>query len=129
MTSAQQALAQYARVNTVSAVEDASPHRLIQLLLDGALERITVARRALESGQVAARGTAIGKTVDIVSALRSSLNFEAGGEVAANLEALYDYVERRLLQANLEASETMLDECARLLHEVKEGWDGIGQAA
>lgn len=129
MTSAQQALAQYARVNTVSAVEDASPHRLIQLLLDGALERIAVARRALESGQVAARGTAIGKTVDIVSALRSSLNFEAGGEVAANLEALYDYVERRLLQANLEASEAMLDECARLLHEVKEGWDGIGQAA
>ncbi|PWV63289.1 flagellar export chaperone FliS [Plasticicumulans acidivorans] len=129
MTSAQQALAQYARVNTVSSVEDASPHRLIQLLLDGALERIAVARRALESGQVAARGTAIGKTVDIVSALRSSLNFEAGGEVAANLEALYDYVERRLLQANLEASEAMLDECARLLHEVKEGWDGIGQAA
>lgn len=129
MTSAQQALAQYARVNTVSSVEDASPHRLIQLLLDGALERIAVARRALESGQVAARGTAIGKTVDIVSALRSSLNFEAGGEVAANLEALYDYVERRLLQANLEASDAMLDECARLLHEVKEGWDGIGQAA
>lgn len=129
MTPAQQALAQYNRIGTVSAVEDASPHRLIQLLLDAGLERIANARRALDTGDVAARGLAIGKALDIVAGLRGSLNFEAGGEIAANLDALYEYLERRLLQANLEADAGMLDEAATLLRQVKEGWDGIADAA
>lgn len=129
MTPAQQALAQYNRIGTVSAVEDASPHRLIQLLLDAGLERIAHARRALETGDVAARGLAIGKALDIVAGLRGSLNFEAGGEIATNLDALYEYLERRLLQANLEADAGMLDEAATLLRQVKEGWDGIADAA
>lgn len=129
MTPAQQALAQYNRIGTVSAVEDASPHRLIQLLLDAVLERIVSARRALELGDVAGRGLAIGKALDIVAGLRGSLNFEAGGEIAANLDALYEYTERRLLQANLEADAGMLDEAATLLRQVKEGWDGIADAA
>lgn len=129
MTPAQQALAQYNRVGTVSAVEDASPHRLIQLLLDAGLERIAGARRALDAGDIAARGEAIGKALDIVAGLRSSLNFEAGGELATNLDALYDYLERRLLQANLEADAEMLDEAATLLRQVKDGWDGIAEAA
>ena len=129
MTPAQQALAQYNRIGTVSAVEDASPHRLIQLLLDAGLERIAHARRALEAGDVAARGLAIGKALDIVAGLRGSLNFEAGGEIATNLDALYEYLERRLLQANLEADAGMLDEAATLLRQVQEGWDGIADAA
>ncbi len=129
MTPAQQALAQYNRIGTVSAVEDASPHRLIQLLLDAGLERIAHARRALEAGDAAARGLAIGKALDIVAGLRGSLNFEAGGEIATNLDALYEYLERRLLQANLEADAGMLDEAATLLRQVKEGWDGIADAA
>ncbi|RTL05631.1 MAG: flagellar export chaperone FliS [Lysobacterales bacterium] len=129
MTPAQQALAQYNRIGTVSAVEDASPHRLIQLLLDAGLERIAHERRALEAGDVAARGLAIGKALDIVAGLRGSLNFEAGGEIATNLDALYEYLERRLLQANLEADAGMLDEAATLLRQVKEGWDGIADAA
>ena len=65
----------------------------------------------------------------IVAGLRGSLNFEAGGEIATNLDALYEYLERRLLQANLEADAGMLDEAATLLRQVKEGWDGIADAA
>jgi len=123
------ALQQYQQINTQTSIVDADPHRLIQLLLDGALERINMAKNRIEAKDYAGKGNLIGKTMDIVSGLRSFLDFEKGGELAANLEALYDYIERGLLQASARNDIEKLDEMANLLRTIKQGWDGIREEA
>lgn len=126
MNHSMAALRQYQQVKTGAAVETANPHRLIQMLFEGALERIANAKGHLQRGEVAQKGEQIGKAIGIVGGLRGSLNDEAGGEIARNLEALYEYMERRLLQANLESNPAILDEVAGLLREIKIAWDAIG---
>jgi len=121
------ALRQYQQVNTHSGVAYASPHRLIQMLMEGALERIAVAKGCIQRQDIAAKGEQLGKAIDIIGGLRDGLNPEAGGEIAANLDALYDYLQRRLLQANLNSDITILDEVADLLRPIKEAWDTIGE--
>ncbi len=122
-------LAQYQQINTGSGVEDASPHRLIQMLMEGVLQRLAEAKGAIQRGSAAAKGEAIGKAVTIISGLRDSLNKEVGGEIADNLDDLYDYMQRRLLEANLDDSEDMIDEVMTLMRPIKSGWDGIADDA
>ncbi|MGM0451109.1 MAG: flagellar export chaperone FliS [Pseudomonadota bacterium] len=119
----------YQQVNTQTSITDADPHKLIQLLLDGALERINMAKGRIEAKDYAAKGNLIGKSMEIVAALRHSLDFEQGGELAGNLEALYDYMERGLLEASVRNDVEKLDEIAGLLRTVKEGWEGIREEA
>ena len=123
------ALQQYQQINTQTSIVDADPHRLIQLLLDGALERIHMAKNRIQAKDYAGKGVLIGKSMDIVSALRGFLDFEKGGELAANLERLYDYIERGLLEASARNDVEKLDEMAQLLRTIKEGWDGIRDEA
>lgn len=123
------ALQAYQQVNTQTSVTDADPHRLIQLLLNGALERINMAKGRIEAKDYAGKGNLIGKSMEIVSALRGALDFEQGGELAANLEALYDYIERGLLEASVRNDPEKLEEMASLLRTIKEGWDGIREEA
>jgi flagellar secretion chaperone FliS len=120
------AIQNYASVKVHSAVETASPHRLIQMLFEGALERIAQAKGALLQNQIARKGELIGKAVAIVGGLQGSLNDKDGGSLAVNLDELYDYVIRRLTQANFENNADYLDECGRLLGEIKTAWDAIG---
>lgn len=120
------ALRQYQQVKTSAAMEGASPHRLIQMLFEGALERIAVAKGHIQRGEIAQKGIMISKTIDIIGGLREGLNEEAGGDIASNLAALYEYMEHRLLQANLESNPAILDEVGSLLREIKGAWDGIG---
>ncbi|MFO7788190.1 MAG: flagellar export chaperone FliS [Halospina sp.] len=119
----------YQQVNTQTSITDADPHKLIQLLLDGALERINMAKGRIEAKDYAGKGNLIGKAMDILASLRTSLDFEQGGELAANLEALYDYMERGLLEASVRNDPEKLDEIAGLLRTVKEGWEGIREEA
>lgn len=119
------ALDQYRRVKTDAAVATADRHRLIQMLLEGALERIASAKGHLLRGDVARKGELIGKAIGIVAGLRQSLNHGQGGELAGNLDRLYGYMERRLLQANLGSDSRALDEVASLLGEIKTAWDAI----
>ena len=70
----------------------------------------------------------IGKAAAIVGGLQGSLNDNEGGALAANLDSVYDYIIRRLTQANYENSVEQLDECARLLGEIKSAWDAIGNS-
>ncbi len=119
----------YQEVGVHSGVAYADPHRLVQMLFDGALERIAQARGAIERGDVAWKGDRIGKAIAIVAGLRESLDEESGGEIAANLRALYDYLERRLFDANLHSDAAALAEAAALLKEIKSGWDAIRDAA
>lgn len=116
----------YASVKVHSGVESASPHRLIQMLFEGALERIAQAKGAMSQNQLARKGELIGKAVSIVGGLQGSLNDKEGGALAANLDNLYDYIIRRLTQANYENNVEYLDECGRLLGEIKTAWDAIG---
>ncbi|MCQ4295096.1 flagellar export chaperone FliS [Pseudomonas stutzeri] len=121
------AMKQYQSVNTNAQLVDASPHRLIQMLMEGGLTRLAQARGAMERGDVALKGTLLGKAVDIVGGLREALNQDAGGEVAANLDRLYAYMSSRLLEANLKNDLSIIDEVTGLLREVKAGWDGIAK--
>ncbi|MFM0225915.1 MULTISPECIES: flagellar export chaperone FliS [Paraburkholderia] len=116
----------YARVGVETGVMGASPHRLIVMLYQGARQAIAQARMHLQQGNVPARGEAIGKAIQIVeSGLQQSLNVEAGGEIAERLNALYSYMSRRLLEANIKQSEAMLVEVDGLLATLEEAWIGI----
>lgn len=120
-------LAQYQQVNTHSGVEDASPHRLIQMLMEGVLQRLAEAKGAIQRSAISDKGEAIGKAVTIVGGLRDSLNKEVGGEMADNLDDLYDYMQCRLLQANIGSSEDIIDEVMALMGTIKTGWEGIAE--
>lgn len=124
--SASAALRQYQQVKTHSAVEEASPHRLIQMLLEGALERLVTAKGHIQRAEIARKGKQISQAMAIIGGLRESLDAEAGGEVASNLDALYDYMLRRLVTANLASDPTIIDEVMELLQDIKTAWDAIG---
>ena len=119
------ALRQYQQVKTDTSTEDANPHRLVQMLYEGALERIAAAKGHIQRGEMARKGEMIGKAITIIGGLRGGLKVEAYPEMIANLDALYDYMTRRLLQANLASDPEILDEVTVLLRELKEAWDAI----
>ncbi|AJK48008.1 flagellar export chaperone FliS [Burkholderia plantarii] len=117
----------YARVGVETGVMGASPHRLIAMLYEGARKAIVHARLHLASGNVAARGESISKSMRIIeSGLQQSLDVKAGGEIAERLNALYSYMLRRLLEANVSANDAILLEVDGLLATLEEAWAGIG---
>ena len=117
----------YARIGVETSVSSASDHKLIELLFNGFMDSLVLARSAMRSGQVAAKGSAIGRAARIIEeGLKSSLNLKAGGRLAGDLNALYAYVGVRLLQANLRNDESALDECARLIGPLRDAWIAIG---
>jgi len=115
----------YQRVNAQTSITDADPHKLIQLLYAVALERINMAKARMQAKDFEGKGKLITKTIEIIGGLRGFLDFEKGGDLAVRLEALYDYMERALLEANARNDVNKLDEVAELLRSIKEGWDGI----
>ncbi|WP_144777179.1 flagellar export chaperone FliS [Marinobacter maritimus] len=119
----------YQRVNTQTSITDADPHKLIQLLYNGALERINMAKARMQVKDYAGKGKLIGKAIEIIGGLKSFLDFEKGGDLAERLEGLYDYMERTLLEASAKNDIAKLDEVADLLRSIKGGWDGIREEA
>ncbi|MGR9116846.1 MAG: flagellar export chaperone FliS [Gammaproteobacteria bacterium] len=119
------AMNQYKQVGTQVGADSADPHQLIVMLFDGALERIAIARGAIERKNVEEKGQKIGRVIAIVDGLRASLDKERGGEIAENLDNLYDYMQRRLLEANLKNDLGILTEVADLLKEVRSAWVAI----
>lgn len=106
-------------------VAAADPHRLVRLLLEGAIDRLALARGHLQAGRIAQKGETISRAIAIVDSLNAHLDLERGGEIAANLRGLYDYSTRRLLEANLRNDAAAIEEVAGLLRDIKAGWDAI----
>lgn len=119
------AVRQYRRIDTESTIRNASPHRLIQMMMERALTKIGLARSHMEHAEVAAKGSNISDAIAIISGLQASLNHKADAKMSANFDALYAYMMRRLLEANLHDDLVRLDEVSGLLRELKEAWDAI----
>lgn len=120
----------YAKVGIETGVVAASPHKLIVMLFDGALAAVATALQHMNTGNIAGKGQAISKAISIIdSGLRASLDHNAGGEVAMNLDALYEYMSNRLMLANLNNQADLLEEVQRLLQELRSAWEAIAPAA
>lgn len=120
----------YAKVGVESGVAVADPHKLISMLYQGALLAIANAKNGILRKDTAAKGAAISKAIAIIDeGLNASLDKNVGGGLAQNLSALYEYMCKRLITANLKNDVAALDEVARLLSDLKGAWDGIRQPA
>jgi flagellar protein FliS len=117
----------YRQVGTQTAVAAATPHRLIEMLFEGCMDALAQARGAMRSGQVDAKGRALGRAVRIVDeGLRAALDMRDGGALAADLHALYGYLTMRLTAANLRNDEAAIEECQQLLTPLRDAWQAIG---
>lgn len=128
----------YARSSNLAAYQSAAahggvaasdPHRLIVMLMDGAVERIVTARGCMQRNETSEKARLINRAVSIIGELRNSLDLRGGGQIAANLAELYDYICRRLLRATTENRVEMLDEVSTLLHEIRSAWLAIAPEA
>lgn len=123
--NAQSMMDEYKNIALKSGVESAGPHQLIDMLLKGAMRKISESKAAMAGGQLALKGEALGKAIGIVGYLRASLDPGIDTSFAKQLGGLYEYMERRLLDANIKNDEAALDEVQSLLRELSEGWEGI----
>lgn len=116
----------YSNVGVETGVAAASPHKLIVMLFEGAMVAIVSATQHMQSGDIAAKGAAISKAISIIdNGLRASLDKQVGGEIALNLDALYEYMSNRLLIANLQNEPAILDEVYQLLKGLKDSWQAM----
>jgi len=115
-------LAAYRATAAIGGVAASDPHGLILMLLDGALERIAAARGCMKNGEHAEKSALVHRAVSIIAELRGSLNLTAGGELAANMADLYDYLCRRLMTGSSMNRADVLDEVAGLLREIRSAW-------
>lgn len=113
----------YSNIGLQTQVLSATPEELISLLLDGARVAVIKAKIHLENGQIAERGEAISKAINIVeSGLKSAINHEKGGEVATHLNQSYDLIVYHLMQANLNADAKRLTIAENMLSTLLESW-------
>ena len=116
---------QYRKVGVSTRVVDADPHKLVAMLFEGANERMRRAEAFLAQGNQAMKGKVIGEVCAIIGHLNGSLDHEAGGEIAGNLSALYDFVIMRLTEGNLHNDPTALKEALGLMVEIDSAWNAI----
>ncbi len=116
----------YHRVHVESGAQSGDPHKLIEMLLQGAIDAINKARGALERQDLRVKGEQVSKAVRIVEeGLRAALDADAGGQIAVELDQLYGYVVRKLTLANIRNDDSALMECVQLLLPIHDAWSGI----
>ena len=123
--SLNQALNQYQQVSNQQAINGASPHRLIQMLMEGGIQRMAEAKGAMQRGEVADKGVAVGKAISIVGGLSDSLNLEVEGGLSQQLQGLYEFVVDNLMEANVMNNPAKIDEAIKVMKIIKSGWDEI----
>ena len=124
-TTTNRGAAAYQEMDTSGRIASASPHRLIQLMMERALAKIGLARTQMRDGKIQQKGNSISDAIAIINGLQASLNHSANPRMSENFDALYAYMMRRLLEANLNNDDGKLAETADLLRELKEAWDAI----
>lgn len=120
---------QYHQLDIETAIDAATPHQLIDMLFKGARDRIIQAQGLLEHGDMEGKGAAINTCIDILSGLQASLDHEQGGDIARNLDGLYDYMQRRLFRANADNDMEALKEVLDLITTLRGAWTSIDPAA
>jgi len=116
----------YAKVGMETGVIAANPHKLIVMLFEGAQIALINAQQHMDKGNIAEKGKAISKAIMIIeNGLRASLDKSVGGEIALNLDALYEYMSSRLLLANMNNQPELIAEVQALLADIKGAWDKI----
>ncbi|AAW86353.1 flagellar export chaperone FliS [Aliivibrio fischeri] len=115
----------YKKVSIDSQLSAASPHKVIQMLMAGAIERLIQGKAAMEQGNTPVKGERLGKALDIVISLRSCLSMDDGGEIASNLDSLYDFMIRQISHANQNNDGQAIDDVVEMLREIKSAWDQI----
>lgn len=132
MMHSQRGVAQYRAVSARGRVEDASPTRIVQIMYEEVLSQLAIAQGCMERirdnlplSEVVTKGKAMSKAIRLINQLNVTLDLERGGEVAANLRALYVYILARLTLANASLDAGIVGEAIALLRKVKSGWDQI----
>ena len=116
----------YAKVGIETGEATATPHKLITMLFDGAKLALDKAYLHIQNNEIAAKGRAISHAISIINdGLRASLNKDVGGEIALSLDALYEYMASRLIEANLKNDLSILTEVNNLIVELREAWLAI----
>lgn len=115
----------YASVHAESVIDGASPHKLIQMLMSGFLMRVNAAKGGIERGDFQDKSVQISKAAAIVGGLIDGVDIEKGGDIAANLMSLYEYINAQLFKASAENSIEILDEVQALMKEIKQAWDSM----
>lgn len=116
----------YTAVSLESQITGATPHQLIVLLYDGAINAMRRAEIYFQSGNIARRGEMLSRAINIIdNGLRAGLDHDKGGEIASELESLYEYISRTLLEANLNKSGENLPHLIALMTEMSETWQAI----
>lgn len=115
----------YQKVGRQSEIQGASPHKLIELLLAGAVKNIAIARAAIDDNDIESRGKSINRSIDIVNELRNSLDLDKGGDIAGNLDRLYVYIEQTLVNAHLNVDSQSLDIASGLVTDLLATWKEI----
>ncbi len=127
--SATLALDEYRSSGAHGDVEQADAHGLVNLLFKGAVDQLVSTNGYIDRNQMHEKAVSITKSIAILDGLRSSLNIENGGEIAQNLDDLYDYMQRRLVVANADNDKSIIEEVRDLLHEIQEAWNSIPNEA
>ena len=120
------AIGQYQQVGIETALANASPHRLIQMLYEGLLSNLSALRGALINQQHEQVSVHVKKASNILVGLEEGLDFEKGGEIAMNLRSLYTYMQRELIELQITRDDYRLEKMIELVIEVKSAWDEIG---
>ncbi|KRB93313.1 flagellar export chaperone FliS [Noviherbaspirillum sp. Root189] len=127
--SARSGASAYANVGVETGVASASPHKLVVMLFDGAMVAVSSALHQMQAGDIPNKGKSISKAISIIeNGLRASLDKKVGGEIALNLDALYEYMANRLVIANLKNQPQALEEVHQLLKGLKDAWESITPA-
>lgn len=120
-----QAMQDYGRAGPLAAANEQSPQQLVACLLDGALSRVALARRAIGQGDAAARGAAATRIIEILGYLDGILDMQAGGDLAQRLRGLYSYCLQRVFEGNRQADDAAFAEVGALIAELKSAWDAL----